>query len=120
MSNEDLEEIARTCHEVNRAYCIGLGDFSQKPWNRAPDWQRMSAIAGVRATLAGDITSPEESHENWMAHKEADGWVYGDVKDIDAKTHPCLVPYAELPLTQRTKDILFHAVIDGLRHPGPA
>ena len=30
------EQIARVCHEVNRAYCKALGDESQLPWVDAP------------------------------------------------------------------------------------
>jgi len=26
------ERIAKVCHEVNRAYCAGIGDNSQVPW----------------------------------------------------------------------------------------
>jgi hypothetical protein len=46
-------------------------------------------------------------HENWTKDKVADGWVYGEVKDAAAKTHPCLVPYDQLPANQRFKDSLF-------------
>jgi hypothetical protein len=41
-------DIARVCHEVNRAYCTSLGDESQLPWDSAPQWQKDSAINGVR------------------------------------------------------------------------
>ncbi len=110
---EYLETIARVCHEVNRAYCEGLGDYSQPSWRDAPDWQRSSAIAGVEKALAG--ATPIELHESWCDHKRADGWVYGEVKDADKKTHPCLVPYGELPQSQRIKDYLFAAVVKALR-----
>jgi hypothetical protein len=108
------ESIARVCHEVNRAYCASLGDFSQPAWADAPAWQRDSAVNGVRAHLTGAVTSPEASHESWWAEKRAAGWVYGREKDPVAKTHPCCVPYAELPLEQRTKDFLFGAVVAAL------
>lgn len=53
-----------------------------------------------------------------MAEKIKDGWVYGDVKDPELKTHPCLVPYNELPVEQKTKDTLFinivHAVVKAI------
>lgn len=103
--------IARICHEANRAYCLMLGDTSQPRWEDAPEWQRESAIAGVFHHLDGAITSPEESHQSWMAHKLDAGWVYGPVKDPAAKTHPCLVPYSELPEEQRMKDAIFTAIV---------
>jgi len=103
--------IARICHEVNRAYCKSIGDDSQVSWDEAPQWQRDSAINGVMFHLENDVT-PEQAHENWMREKEADGWVYGEVKDIEKKEHPCMVPYDQLPAEQRTKDYLFKAVVD--------
>lgn len=42
------EDIAKVCHEANRAYCAGIGDHSQKSWEESPDWQRTSAINGVK------------------------------------------------------------------------
>ena len=108
-----LDEIAMVCHEVNRAYCSALGDDSQLPWLDAPVWQRVSARMGVDAHLMTDLT-PEQSHALWCALKESDGWVYGPVKDVDAKTHPCVVPYANLSTEQKAKDHIFKAIVDAL------
>jgi hypothetical protein len=104
------EHIAFVAHEVNRAYCAAIGDSSQPAWEKAPRWQKDSAIEGVRAHLQHPRT-PEESHQLWLDHKAADGWKYGPVKDPDKKEHPCFVPYAELPAEQRVKDHLFAAVV---------
>lgn len=112
-----LDEIARVAHEVNRAYCQSIGDDSQPAWKDAPGWQRDSAINGVRAHLVSDLT-PEQSHENWLAQKEAEGWTYGPVKDPIRKEHPCFRPYSELPPEQRTKDHLFRAVVHALAEQG--
>ena len=105
-----VEMIARACHEVNRTFCEFIGDHSQMPWNEAPQWQRDSAVSGVRGVLDGNIKTAEAQHESWCAQKVSDGWVYGPVKDAEAKTHPCLVPYNELPVEQQMKDHLFRAV----------
>jgi len=40
--------------------------------------------------------SPEELHSSWMQAYLSMGWSYGIVYDKDAKTHPDLVPYADL------------------------
>jgi hypothetical protein len=109
-----VEEIARVCHEANRAVQTLLGDPAPSPaWDDAPDWQRESAVAGVREALVG--ADPAGLHEAWCAAKRANGWTYGPVKDPAARTHPCLVPYAELPEGERIKDRLFMAVVDALR-----
>lgn len=103
--------IASVCHEVNRAYCAAIGDHSQPVWAEAPQWQKDSAIAGVKAVMANRDGTPEDSHKGWFAHKEADGWVYGPVKDPALKQHPCMVPYDQLPTEQRVKDHLFRAIV---------
>ncbi|QNK03623.1 hypothetical protein H8F01_00715 [Dyella telluris] len=95
-------------HEANREYCISIGDESQVPWSIAPAWQKESARNGVLAAKSG--LSPVELHASWSAQKIAEGWVYGPVKDSEAKTHPCLVSYDELPEVQKVKDIIFRAV----------
>lgn len=105
------EWIARACHEVNRAYCAAIGDNSQPAWDDAPQWQKDSAIAGVKAVIANPGGKPEDSHANWLAHKLADGWTYGPVKDPATKQHPCMVAYDQLPAEQRVKDHLFIAVV---------
>lgn len=106
------EEIAQVCHEANRAYCITQGDFSQVPWNEASlsDSIRASAVSGVNFARNNPGAGPEALHNQWMADKLKDGWVYGEVKDSEKKTHPCLVPYSELPEFQKRKDALFRAV----------
>lgn len=110
----NITDIARIAHDANRAYCISIGDLTQLPWAQAADWQRESAIAGVRAHLAYDLT-PEQSHEAWMKHKAAEGWVYGAVKDPIAKRHPCMLAYHLLPVQQRVKDALFRNIVHALK-----
>lgn len=109
-----VEQIARVCHEVNRAYCTAIGDNSQPAWEDAEDWQKQSAILGVKGTLAHPGGTPQDSHELWLAHKEAEGWTYGPRKDPAKKEHPCMVPYDQLPTEQRVKDHLFIAVVRAL------
>lgn len=104
-----IENTAKVCHEVNRAYCEAIGDMSQAPWDLAPDWQKESARGGVRLLLSNPNTKPEDSHKSWMETKIADGWTYGPEKDSEKKTHPCLVPYEELPAAQKAKDHIFIA-----------
>lgn len=107
----NITKTAKVCHEVNRAYCQSIGDESQLPWENAPDWQKESAQNGVIYHLTHPASQPSDSHENWMKEKIAAGWKHGPVKDAAAKTHPCLLPYGQLPLQQRTKDYLFLAVV---------
>lgn len=109
------EEIARIAHEVNRSYCQSLGDYSQAPWEDSPEWQRSSAINGVAFHLKNPGSSPESSHNEWLKEKAGDGWQYGPVKDVSKKTHPCFVPYKDLPVEQRSKDYIFIGVVHALK-----
>ncbi|MFA5525801.1 MAG: RyR domain-containing protein, partial [Acholeplasmataceae bacterium] len=92
-SPADVEVLAQVCHEANRAYCGTLGEVGQLPWDEAPDWQKESARRGVELHLRSDNVGPEESHNSWMEQKLREGWRYGEVKDAEAKVHPCLLPY---------------------------
>jgi len=107
--------IAVVCHQANKAWCQVHQDLSQKDWEQAEDWQRQSAIKGVEFRLDNPNAKEDAQHNAWMADKIADGWVYGETKDADAKTHPCIVPFDQLPEFQQKKDKLFCAIVDALK-----
>jgi len=109
-----IEAIAKVCHQANKAFCEANSDFSQKDWEEAPKWQQESALSGVKYRLSVPDAPPSSQHEAWMQDKIKEGWVYGEVKDAEAKTHPCLVPYDQLPEFQRKKDALFQSIVDAL------
>lgn len=104
--------IAALCHGINTAFCASIGDTSHLPWEETPDELKKSIEFGVKLHLENPETTPEQSHASWLATKEADGWTYGEVKDFEAKTHPNIRPYDELPLEQKSKDYLFKAVVN--------
>lgn len=110
MSRYTFEDIARVAHQLNKSYCEMLGDTSQVPWEQASKEIRLSAIMGVEFHHLMPDAGPEASHNEWMRQKAIDGWVWGEIKDPVAKTHPCMVPFSELPLEQQVKDELFKAV----------
>lgn len=111
-----IEDIARLAHNVNYTYCLQLEDLTAKTWDEAPDWQKESAIAGVEFVLKnvrqGVQVAPWSAHISWANQKTKDGWIYGEVKDAEKKTHPCLVPWEQLPAEQKVKDKLFIAVVE--------
>lgn len=111
---EAIEQVAKVCHEANRAYCETLGDNSQPSWESAPEWQKDSARNGVKFHFAQHATgiepSASASHDKWLEQKRAEGWKFGPVKDPAKKEHPCFLEYTELPLYQRRKDYIFAAI----------
>lgn len=108
-------QIAIACHEANRVWCMANGDLSQRHWEEAEQWQKESAVKGVEFRLANPDAKEDAQHNAWMKDKVDAGWVYGEVKDSDAKTHPCIVPFDQLPEFQQKKDKLFCAIVDALK-----
>ena len=43
-------------------------------------------------------------HEVWSKMRLEEGWVYGEKRNDDLKTNPCLVPYEELPEEEKAYD----------------
>lgn len=107
--------IASVCHEVNRAYCESMGVFTIQPWEQASPDIVKNAMQGVLFRMTNPLSTPKDMHANWVKDKVRAGWVYGEVKDAERMTHPCIVPYDQLPQAQRTKDNLFMAVVDSTR-----
>ncbi len=110
-----IQNLARICHNINKAYCEALGDASQPCWDDAPEWQKQSAVTGVRLHIDNPNAGPEESHESWLAEKMRDGWTYGEVKNPETKEHPCMVRFDDLPPAQQAKDYIFRAVVHELK-----
>lgn len=46
----------------------------------------------------------ENAHDLWARQRLDDGWTHGPQRDDRAKTHPCLVPYADLPDSEKAYD----------------
>lgn len=115
-------QIARVCHEANRGLQQALLEGGMAGGiTLAPVWevfavaspeQAEGVIEGVKSALAG--ATPQELHTSWCGRKRHEGWTYGAVKDEEAKTHPCLVSYFDLPREQRLKDRMFASIVRAL------
>jgi ryanodine receptor 2 len=46
----------------------------------------------------------ENAHEIWAQQRIKDGWHLGTTRDDARKEHPCLVPYAQLPESEKEYD----------------
>ena len=46
----------------------------------------------------------ENTHDVWATGRIKEGWKYGPVRDDKNKTNPCLVPYDELPESEKEYD----------------
>ncbi len=62
-----------------------------------------------RVTLTKDIVElterlAENAHDVWARQRLAEGWQYGPARNDAQKKHPCLIPYEELPESEKDYD----------------
>jgi hypothetical protein len=48
----------------------------------------------------------ENAHDIWAKQRMKDGWAYGSRRDDGEKKHPCLIPYRDLPESEKEYDRL--------------
>jgi hypothetical protein len=46
----------------------------------------------------------ESTHDNWAQRRLAEGWNWGPARNDDAKKHPGLLPYSQLPDAEKDYD----------------
>lgn len=107
------ENIARIVHAANNELRRQLGE-SVTAYEDLKDHEIATVLQGIQKNIENPHMTAEQSHDSWCADKFAQGWVYGKVKDAEAKTHPCLVEYCELPTEQQLKDFLFKGIVTSL------
>ncbi|MGZ3456969.1 MAG: NAD-binding protein [Archangium sp.] len=131
---EELDLLARTAHEdyLRRKLAQGEKPGSRASWRKWPELDeffresnrqqadhipvKLRAI-GCRTEPASPLDpggfafTPEEvellarmEHDRWCARHLLDGWRRGDTRDNVARTHPCIVPWAELEEHYREND----------------
>ena len=105
-----LADAARIIHN-----CVNsLNEVLDFPQTQLDEETLESTISAIKFHLANDLT-PEESHDLWMKTKLELGWKYGEVKDVEKKTHPDLVPYEDLPIQEKLKDEIFISLVKALK-----
>jgi RyR domain len=110
-----IARIAEVMHEAMRVWQKTNGQTPSPPWSRAPKWMKESSAASVVWRIANPGAPTSAQHDQWLQQKKADGWKFGKTKDAVKKTHPMMIPYAQLPEFEKRKDALVNAVIDALK-----
>jgi len=83
------------------------------PWNDREDAFRHQFLNVIERQCGPNRSkSPEELHGSWMQAYFGMGWVYNEKYDREKKTHPDLVPYADLGQLERDKDAVFVALCE--------
>jgi hypothetical protein len=126
----DIETIAAAIHDtwrtlsraegwsmqprLDRPYAE-LGD-PEKEENRAAAHRMHKVLAIEGLTLSNDPARleaalpeglelmAETEHALWVAHRSRNGWSWAAKRDDATKHHPSMVPYAQLPETEKEKD----------------
>ncbi len=86
-----------------------------QPWDTLSASAREGYVSSVRYAMKG--YSPRRQHDEWMGYRQKQGWRHGPVKNEVEKTHPCLVPYNDLPASEQLKDKLFLSIVSVLGKP---
>lgn len=81
IKSKDMEEKTYTPHPIN------LEDIELTP-----------QLEQLREAIA------ENAHEVWAAGRIKEGWTYGPERDDKLKKHPDLIPYSELPDSEKQYD----------------
>lgn len=63
-----------------------------------------SSVILPESLLALTERIAENVHDVWAIGRMAEGWRYGEKKDVEKKTTPLLVPYAQLPESEKEYD----------------
>ena len=46
----------------------------------------------------------KNTHDVWAQQRIGEGWAFGEMRDSERKTHPDLIPYEELPDSEKEYD----------------
>ena len=46
----------------------------------------------------------KNTHDVWAKERMEQGWRFGEVRDDEKKEHPCLIPYEDLPESEKVFD----------------
>ena len=106
---EIIDEAGIFAFNVNMAYSTAIGTEAKnlpKRYRELSEEELVKVREAIEKHFISDV-DPEESHEMWLNSKAELGWTYGEEKNEELKTHPCIMPYNDLPAEQKVKDVLF-------------
>lgn len=87
-----------------------------EPWSHRDDAFRTQFLDFIDAMCGPDrLRDAEEVHDSWWRAYVDMGWTYGAKRDPVKKTHPDMVPFADLHWRERIKDAVFVALCEMAR-----
>lgn len=86
----------------SKNYLVTINTKDMKTYNPKPidlsDVQLTEDLNELREAIA------ENAHDVWAVERQAQGWTYGEQRDDNKKETPCMVPYSQLPDSEKTFD----------------
>jgi hypothetical protein len=110
-----VDRIARIVHAMLNAYSAVVGTPVVEPGDY-DEAAKTSTESAVQLVLDNPSVTADQLHQSWVQARQNEGWVYGEVKDATAKTHPCLVEWSELSKEHRIKDEFFISIVNSYKN----
>ena len=104
LSAEDTYQIEQFKDAWNdsKNYLVTITSNSMKTYTPKPidlsDVELTEDLNELREAIA------ENAHEVWAVERVAQGWSYGPQRDDSKKENPCMVPYSQLPDSEKCFD----------------
>lgn len=77
-------------------------------WEERDESFKIQFIKTIAKQCSDDkFKSAEAAHDSWWRAYKRMGWKYGTERNIDKKTHPDMIPFNDLPESERDKDEIF-------------
>lgn len=86
----------------SKYYLVAVNHKENKMYSPKPidlsDVQLSEELNELREAIA------ENAHDVWAEKRIAEGWRYGEKRNDDKKENPCIVPYSQLPDSEKEYD----------------
>lgn len=96
-----IEQFADAWND-SKNYLVTITTNDMKTYNPKPidlsDVQLTDDLNELREAIA------ENAHEVWAVERQSQGWTYGEQRDDNKKETPCMVPYSQLPDSEKIFD----------------
>lgn len=100
--NRILKEFEQQSTNIRVVYLRPMGEIIMKTYN--PNPVDTADVVLSEELLALTEKLAENTHDVWAKNRIEQGWQYGETRDDEKKLHPCLVPYDELPESEKEYD----------------
>lgn len=109
-----IEQVAKVCYECTRVFLYEATTGHPTYWDSLAKDQKEDMVESIKWRMSNPEATAVGLHDEWVAYKKTNGWVYGDYYSSYAKESPLLIPYLSLPRVNKIKLALFLAAADVL------